>query len=315
MTRDLNYYFSNSLLIISHTILFLKKVSIFLVLCFSFSSWGADIKVISDYSAMIRGEIAASDVQKVRDLPKKISMFSLISIGGDVAAAIQIGRVIRAREGTTFVSQNNSCYSSCALIYIAGVSRYNHGVVGLHRPYLAGEPSSSTKIKESVPKMLSDIRKYVKEMGITNRFTEIMINTPPESMQRFYFDEIKAIVPPEDPIYDEIQVAYSARQYGITTEEYRKRDAAVYEACAHNFDDTLQNNKRYTLCHQAFYWGLSVFVFEKRIKGTDVKCKISEDEMSILKKADEDDGEWRSHPIAINRDKCIVNIMRGAAGD
>lgn len=308
--------FSRAFLANSLPLLFFKKVSIFLLIGLSYSSLSADITVESDNistTVMINGEITASDVQKVIDLPKKIHWLFLNSTGGDLDAAIKIGRIIRAHKATTMVPKNTSCYSSCALIYIAGVNRMNAGVVGLHRPYITGNPSSTERIKVSVPKMLSDISKYVEEMGITNSFTEIMINTPPESMQLFYNDEIEAVVPPTDPIYDEIQVAYNARSYGITTEEFRRRDALIFEACKHHFN-TNQYSSSY-ICTESFYWGLSEYVFEQRMNEADKQCKISKDEMSILKKVEENDGEWRSHQITINKDKCIVNIMTAGAGN
>ena len=55
--------------------------------------------------------------------------------GGDVDAAMKIGQIIRENEWPVTVSGNSKCFSSCALIYIAGVSRMNVGVIGLHRPY------------------------------------------------------------------------------------------------------------------------------------------------------------------------------------
>jgi hypothetical protein len=45
----------------------------------------------------------------------------LNSIGRDVDAAMQIGRIIRRNEGAISVAKNAKCYSSCALIYIVGV--------------------------------------------------------------------------------------------------------------------------------------------------------------------------------------------------
>jgi hypothetical protein len=68
-----------------------------------------------------------------RELEYKIPFIDLNSEGGSVSSAMQIGRQIRKYEGTTTVKENGKCYSSCALIFIAGVERRNFGQLGLHR--------------------------------------------------------------------------------------------------------------------------------------------------------------------------------------
>jgi hypothetical protein len=45
----------------------------------------------------------------------------LNSIGGDINAAVQIGRIIKRNEGAISVPTNAKGFSSYALIYIAGV--------------------------------------------------------------------------------------------------------------------------------------------------------------------------------------------------
>jgi hypothetical protein len=64
----------------------------------------------------------------------------LDSPGGNVEAAEKIGHIIRKYEAWVFVRSNAKCFSSCALIFIAGSRRTNLGVVGLHRPYLSSAP-------------------------------------------------------------------------------------------------------------------------------------------------------------------------------
>jgi hypothetical protein len=77
--------------------------------------------------------------------------------GGDVDAAMKIGQIIRENEWPVTVSGNSKCFSSCALIYIAGVSRMNVGVIGLHRPYFSSAPPNRQAIEREVPLMLQDI--------------------------------------------------------------------------------------------------------------------------------------------------------------
>jgi hypothetical protein len=85
---------------------------------------------------------------------------TLDSTGGDVDAALQIGRIIRKNEGIINVREHYKCYSSCALIYIAGVQRSNFGVIGLHRPYLASTPQSRQSIERETPLMLQKLNRH-----------------------------------------------------------------------------------------------------------------------------------------------------------
>lgn len=139
----------------------------------------------------------------------------LSSSGGDVDAAMQIGRIIRTNEASVSVGQNAKCYSSCALLYIAGVRRVNFGTIGLHRPYLSAAPQSRQAIERGVPLMLQQLKGYVQEMGLTDNFYQEMVNAEPSNIKLYVGDNINRLVPETDPTYDEIQISYRARRYGI----------------------------------------------------------------------------------------------------
>ena len=53
--------------------------------------------------------------------PKQVPKFSLNSEGGDIFAAIRIGRLIRKLKARTVVAPRAKCHSACALIFIAGM--------------------------------------------------------------------------------------------------------------------------------------------------------------------------------------------------
>ena len=103
----------------------------------------------------------------------------LDSLGGDVDAAMQTGRLIRANDVKVSVARYSKCYSACALVYIAGVSRESLGAVGLHRPYFASTPQSRQTIERQAPLMLQQLKSYVQEMGITDSFYQEMVNAEP----------------------------------------------------------------------------------------------------------------------------------------
>jgi hypothetical protein len=149
----------------------------------------ADIRIDKKEDAInvwITGTITEHDARAFQELAREIERapFSvwLNSEGGEVSAALEIGRLIRRYEGTTAISVPSKCYSSCALIFIAGVLRLNLGKLGLHRPYFASAPQSRQSVESKYPLLLSKVKNYVTEMGITDSFYQQMVNTEPSKM-------------------------------------------------------------------------------------------------------------------------------------
>ena len=248
----------------------------------------------------IAGEIRTEDVAAFSAALDRMDGRPTIYLsgpGGDVNAAIAIGRIIRKR--TIFVLVTDKCFSSCALIYIGSVYRTSLGAIGLHRPYFRGKPQSASQLQDALPKMMLDIKAYVREMGITDEFTNAMLNTPPEEMLVFRGDGIYKLVPKSDPLWDEIQTSYSARRYGISTDEYRRRDASANK-CA--LED-------YVFCTEAAKWGLSVDVYRSRDQVRSERCKFSDADMKLLQTIDKAGEPWRESAIIIKFEDCARAVM------
>jgi hypothetical protein len=183
----------------------------------------------------ISGTISKADADYVAQHETELNevTVNLDSAGGDVAAAMKIGRIIRDSEATTVTY--GKCFSSCALIYIAGVRRMNdlftRWVIGLHRPYFSSAPLSRQEIEREVPLMLQKVKEYVQLMGVTDLLYEQMVNTAPSDMRLYRGNEINQLVPEIDPTYDEIQISYLARKYGTTTAEIRQRQQDQKQKC------------------------------------------------------------------------------------
>src|ERR1700737_1956797 len=120
------------------------------------------------------------------------------------------------------------------------------GSLGLHRPYLASIPQKREIVEKQVPLMLSQVKQYVAEMGITDNFYQQMVNTEPAQMVVYYAMDLAEgnamglptrvnytkLIPEYDPVYQEVETSYDARWYGVTTSEMRQReiDAEVCRA-------------------------------------------------------------------------------------
>jgi ATP-dependent protease ClpP protease subunit len=273
----------------------------------------ADMRVSNeDINSMrieITGVISEQDASTLAALSERLARkpatIYLDSKGGDVFAAMKIGRIIRAYEGSTW--NRAICYSSCALIYIAGVTRLNFfAEIGLHRPYLASSPLSRETIEKQMPIMLARVKSYVAEMGISNTFYEQMIVTEPSKMIVYKGEAIKKIVPTEDPVWEELATAANARTYGITTLEMRER-----------FEDMKRcpNDKNNSTCHWATLWGLSERVYTQRYDKAKRKCQFSENERFNEEETkifwDTPTKKRLDLPFYVQFQTCMRSIMRG----
>jgi hypothetical protein len=116
--------------------------------------------------------------------------------------------------------------SSCALIFIAGVVRavdFPRGELGLHRPYLASRPQSRQVVEKQIPLMLSEVKQYIAEMGITDNFYQQMMNTEPSQM---------AIYGPVHPTTSDGAAlpTSDAKALGLRWDSYRKL-VPEYDPC------------------------------------------------------------------------------------
>lgn len=170
---------------------------------------------------------------------KKQGIFWILlnSEGGSVDAAIEIGRIIRASN--LAIKNQGVCFSSCVLIYIAGVHRYNFpdiildyesrsrdSIIGLHRPYFSAG-SSQTMSKEAIKAMYEKVRNYISEMGVSDRLFELIYNTPPEKVITLRAEKIESIIPVDDPEFDEKRVQQKSLEYGISAADYRRKREVV----------------------------------------------------------------------------------------
>ena len=252
----------------------------------------------------ITGTIAEADAKKLdtfsQQLEHDVLRVYLNSQGGEISAAMKIGRLIRQNEGVTAIPLPARCYSSCVLIFISGVKRINFGEIGLHRPFFASAPQERQVLEKQVPLMLSLVKSYVGEMGITDNLYQQMVNTEPSQMVKYGWSDYKTLIPESDPVYEEIEISYEARQYGITTAEMRHRIQDT-ERC-YNPNDM----SRWLACNEAIRWGLSERVYEQRSQRT-MQCALRDDESKVV------DGIpkriRRDHPIWIRMESCVRRIM------
>lgn len=111
------------------------------------------------------------------------------SSGGDLSAAEELGRLIRAKGYATQIGKltpdqsqigRGVCESACPIAFVGGKFRLldsDTGQLGIHRFYLAqqGRWAADTKVLFTAER---DLRAYLDEMGIDPEFLEVMMKTP-----------------------------------------------------------------------------------------------------------------------------------------
>lgn len=253
----------------------------------------------------ISGTIASPDLKTfenaIEDIGGRRLFVRLDSAGGDVFAATHIGRLIRKHHGITVISVPSRCYSGCALLFIAGVTRHNLGELGLHRPYQVAVLQDRQTHEKQLSRLLALIRRYVTEMGIAEKFYDRMINTADTETAIYRMDNSANLVPEVDPGFLEVQFAYGARRYGMTPAQMRERERDA-EVCL------IRAVKEIVVCQEAIKWGLSEQLFRERSAKTKA-CELGYDDRRTLHAVPP--GRRRDHPLVLKREACRQKIMWG----
>ncbi len=237
----------------------------------------------------------------IQDLGGRRLYARLDSVGGDVFAAMHIGRLIRKHDGVTIISVPSKCYSSCALLFISGVMRHNLGELGLHRPYQVSALQNRQTIETQLPRMLALLREYVAEMGVADNFYDQLVNTEHTKTAIYRIDSYANLVPEIDPGFLEAQFAYGARRYGMTAAQMRQRERDA-EICL------TRAVKEIVACQEAIKWGVSEQVYRERNAKIQA-CELGPDDRRIVQTLPP--GQRKDHPFVRRYEACQQKIMLG----
>lgn len=207
----------------------------------------------------ITAETATAINTFIDDLPfwskQQVSML-LNSNGGDVDAAMAIGRLLRSRNAAASVGVYGSCASACVLVLAGAVKRDVYGPVIIHRPYRAaavtyGPAAAQVRFNQRSEQMTT----YLQEMNIPVSLYEAMLAVPSESGRRLTKAELNYYrLDSADLVYQEEQNASEAEMRGLSMTEYLQRKRAVDE-CAHQVTGKTLAEKLPGIKKCAALWG------------------------------------------------------------
>jgi ATP-dependent protease ClpP protease subunit len=188
------------------------------------------------YLIEINGPIEWQLVRDVEAVIKKggriNSLTVLESPGGDVEAAMAIGRMLRSQE-LMRANVNGACASACVFVIAAPFLReYYQARIGLHRPYFSTASASTAEASKRIKAMNASLRRYLEEMNVSPALLDAMNAVPS--------DQIRWISPAEanqlglldlDPVYEEFSDGKQAAKLGVTRQEYLARKARFKQEC------------------------------------------------------------------------------------
>ena len=153
---------------------------------------------------------------------QKISgnVVSFASNGGEVDAAMELGRLLRKLGVSTAVPAGDQCLSSCVFAFMGGDRRTVAGKIGIHRPYFTSTREVPDR-RLHYRQLQKKLQEFIDELDFPLSFYEAVMAVPPESvsllapadLKKFYLEGMSPST------QDEVD-ATSARERGITVVEY-----------------------------------------------------------------------------------------------
>ena len=177
-------------------------------------------------SAGVMASLLKSGKQKIAD-----NSVWFASDGGDIDAAMELGRLMRKLGVFTLIGKNDQCLSACVFAFMGGERRIVAGRLGIHRPYFHSTQDTPDR-QVWFRQLQKTLRDYIEELDFPPSLYEAVMAVPPESMQmlspaelkRFYLEGIS-------PSSEDVADAAAARRLDISMFEYLRRKAKA-PACA-----------------------------------------------------------------------------------
>lgn len=212
----------------------------------------------------ITGTITSDDARAVTriqsELPKNFGQkFGLLIVpvdsrGGEVEAAMQIGRALRSLRAYVNVAPAARCSSSCVFILAGATKRLVLGSVSIHRLYSAGTSTTDyQKAQQFHRRLEADVRGFLRDMNVPEALFDAMMRVPSEQFRLLSAAEIESFgLGNDDPVEEDLVNSQTASKYGLTKPEYLQRKAKVDQLCKPLLDaenlTLAQGSEKYLQC-------------------------------------------------------------------
>lgn len=163
---------------------------------------------------IIEGEIVPGDYEKmilvIRESFRLPHTFSISSLGGDVATAMEMGRFFRASLMHGEVTKNAECISACFLIIVGSPARFVDAPIELHRAYYSAEyfaALSPVEAEQQYQELDMFVRSYLYEMNVPEEIIARMMATKSTETIPLRPDEFYELIGYLSPAFEEWRIA------------------------------------------------------------------------------------------------------------
>ena len=171
---------------------------------------------------------------KERDPKRSIDVY-IDSPGGDLAAAIRIGRLLRESAPIrAIVMPSAICASACVLTLVGATTRLVGGTVAIHRPYTVDSANRSyADLQRQFSAIDDQARAYLSQMNVAPSLYDEMLRYPPESVRKLSTEELERYrISGTDYVWEETMQRRHANYIGIDRQTYLHRLGTAARICA-----------------------------------------------------------------------------------
>ena len=137
-----------------------------------------------DEWVVFHGPILLEEVDQILSQleDKKPKLILLNSIGGNVLGALRFARYVRQNQMNTWIAENQTCASACALVFLAGIQRFSEGKLVVHQ-YLPPAEQANEKIARdaawiSVQRIIGETITLLNSFGTPRFVFERIFSSP-----------------------------------------------------------------------------------------------------------------------------------------
>lgn len=187
------------------------------------------------FVASLTGPVSSGDAAKLVASAKEISeaqhrVMILNSEGGDLAAAMAIGRFARSAGLDVIVPADAVCFSACVFILSAGIEKTVLGEVGIHRPYFTSSVDGS--VADAIMTVKSEAGQFFADMNISPSLAEDMFSIEPSDMRILTQAELRDYrLNTMDYVTREARSVAAAQRYGLSRAAYEAFAADLNYSC------------------------------------------------------------------------------------
>ncbi|MGA7486752.1 MAG: ATP-dependent Clp protease proteolytic subunit [Xanthobacteraceae bacterium] len=143
--------------------------------------------------------VASHAIELIKSLRPDVNDLTVVlnSSGGDVAAAMEIGEVLRGQWALTAVDDDSECVGACVFVLAAGVRRAPASdKIGIQRPHFDPKEfagMSSDHAKQKYAALTKKAQTYLSRMGMSKKLFQDMMQQPSNKVLVLNAAQLKAL--------------------------------------------------------------------------------------------------------------------------